>query len=180
MNPTLRTPGNKIEGLLNCALLLAALLACGSTTMTSSRDVPSREPDCDFEILTALPASGYHEVAVVDVQGKGLTEIADFKEEIQPSVCEAGGDAALALANGNGVYIKATVIVWAKQAPAQPVAAAPAEGCKFDTQCKGDRVCVAGECRDPQPSAAPAATPPPPAAGGVVSPPPAPTVPPGK
>lgn len=25
----------------------------------------------------------------------------------------------------------------------------PAEGCKFDTQCKGDRVCQKGECVDP-------------------------------
>ena len=37
-------------------------------------------------------------------------------------------------------------------AVAPPPAAAP--GCSFDTQCKGDRVCVHGECVTP-PSAAP-------------------------
>ena len=151
------TPRNKLEGLFMCGSLLAALLACGSVTMTPSREVPPREPGCDFEILTAPPAFGYYEVAVIDVQGKGNTEIDEFKNEIRPYVCEAGGDAAWALANGAGVYIKATVLLRAKRVPPQPVAApVPSEGCQFDTQCKGDRICVAGECRDPQPSSAPA------------------------
>jgi hypothetical protein len=35
-------------------------------------------------------------------------------------------------------------------APPAPVAAAE-NGCKYDTQCKGDRVCVKGECVAPEP-----------------------------
>lgn len=143
--------------------------------MTPSRQVPAREPNCNFDILTAPPGPGYYEVAVVDVsEGELLREIDRFKKEIRPHVCQAGGDAAWALANGNGVYIKATVLKRTPPAPVQAAVAAPAEGCKFDNQCKGDRICVAGECRDPQPSAAPAAAPPP-AVTGVAAPPPAPT-----
>src|SRR5688572_15971846 len=158
MNAAVSTPGSKFGGFVNCALLLAALLACaGSSKMTSSREVPPRAANCDFEILTAPPGPGYYEVAVVDVpEAKKYDEIADFKEEIRPHVCQAGGDAAWALANGYGYYIKATVLKQAKPLQAEPVAAAPAEGCKFDTQCKGDRICEAGECRSPAPSPPPA------------------------
>ena len=38
-------------------------------------------------------------------------------------------------------------------------AAAPAHGCQFDTQCKGDRVCVKGEGVDPAPTTPPTAAP---------------------
>ena len=175
-------------------MLLAALLACGGPTkMTASREVPPRAPDCDFEVLTAPPGPGYYEIAVVDVPAaKQYDKVGRFKDHIRPHVCEAGGDAAWVLANGAGVYIKATVLKRATPVQAQPVAATPAptEGCKFDAQCKGDRICVAGECRAPAPSAPPATgtpspaatgtTAPTPTAGGTVAPtsPPAPTTPP--
>jgi hypothetical protein len=81
-------------------------------------------------------------------------------------VCKAGGDGAIAFANGYGMWIKATVIkrtgVAAAPAPAAaPVASAPAaaipaaasgaehSGCSYDTQCKGDRICEAGRCVSP-------------------------------
>jgi hypothetical protein len=86
-------------------------------------------------------------------------------------VCKAGGDAVIALANGNGQYIKGTVLKRiAASAPAQPqppppVVVAPpvpgeqtAGGCQYDTQCKGDRVCVNGTCTAPTPVSAPATT----------------------
>jgi hypothetical protein len=37
-------------------------------------------------------------------------------------------------------------------APAQPIAAAKSSGCEYDTQCKGDRVCVNHQCINPVPS----------------------------
>jgi hypothetical protein len=36
--------------------------------------------------------------------------------------------------------------------PATQIASAPAAGCQYDTQCKGDRVCMKGQCVDPAPS----------------------------
>ena len=71
-----------------------------------------------------------------------------FKEVIERDVCQAGGDAAVAMANGSGIYIKATIL---KSTGGAAAANAPttAVGCQFDTQCKGDRICVKGECTDP-------------------------------
>jgi len=42
-------------------------------------------------------------------------DLAEFKQVIRPRVCEAGGDAAIAITNGGGVYLKATVIVLPKK-----------------------------------------------------------------
>lgn len=52
------------------------------------------------------------------------------------------------------------------QSATPPVAAkasAEAAGCNFDTQCKGERICVKGECVEPAPAGSAPATAPPPA-----------------
>lgn len=148
---------------------------CGSTKMTpSGPEQEARDPACEFRVFTTAPAGGYAEIAAIDVQPGGyghkmFTDIADFKEEIRPSVCQAGGDAVIAYANGYGMYIKATVlkelpeaakptVASTSGAPAAQAPSIPQDGCRYDTQCKGERVCVNGECVDPTP---PAATAPP-------------------
>jgi hypothetical protein len=146
-------------GLL-CACV--SLAACGSTTMlTTGAKQPPRPQGCDFQVLTGVPASGYSELGTIDVQPGGwgsnvYTHLDGFKEKIQPYVCEAGGDAALAVANGYGMYIKATILKrTGAAAPAADPSHADAAGCQFDTQCKGERVCVKGECVDPAKKVAP-------------------------
>lgn len=122
--------------------------------MTRSRlRAAPREANCDFAILTAYP-EGHAEVASIDVEAYGatvFTRLADFQEHIRPYVCEAGGDAAVALANGYGVYIKATVLKRLPSRVGSPASlrAAPSSGCQHDSQCKGDRVCEAGRCVSP-------------------------------
>jgi hypothetical protein len=91
------------------------LLACGSTTVTKSGQPTSpHEPTCDFAIYT-VPPEGYAEVGSIDVSGglygaNTFRDLNDFKDHIRPAVCNLGGDAAVAWANGQGIYIKATVI----------------------------------------------------------------------
>jgi len=159
------------------------LSGCGSTNMTpTGPKQESREANCEFQIFTTQP-TGFAEIAAVDVKPGGyghnvFTDIADFKEEIRPSVCQAGGDAAIAYANGYGMYIKATILKRLEPgegaaAPTAEAAPAASGGCQFDTQCKGERVCVKGECVD-QPSAAAAAPAPAPAPATVAPPAPAP------
>ena len=122
--------------------------------------MPAREPRCDFQILTAAPSGGFVEIGTVDVNpgaygSNSYRKIDSFKHEIQPYVCLAGGDAAIAYANGYGMYMKATILkATAGAAQAAPAAARDTTaggdtGCKYDTQCKGDRICVAGACADP-------------------------------
>ena len=148
---------------LFCALFL---LGCGVET-TLTRTGPKQPPlpeNCPFEVFTAAPTGNYIEVGTLDLTAGGTTNLGEFRRGIRPQVCRAGGDAALALANGYGVYIKATVLKRVDAPPAPPGNAAPGlpappqlpppqppGGCSFDTQCKGDRVCVQGACVDPAP-----------------------------
>jgi hypothetical protein len=64
-------------------------------------------------------------------------------------------------AHGGGAYSTPQVsckpeVVAAKPGQETAPAAAAAAGCSYDTQCKGDRVCVKGACVDP--SSTPAAS----------------------
>lgn len=150
---------------------------CGSTKMTTTtgNKYEPREPTCAFKLVTTLPEGKWEEIAIIDVNPGGyghnvFRELEDFQEEIRPKVCEAGGDIALATANGYGMWIKATVLKKGEPtapadapAPVEPAASAVAQappaapiGCGYDTQCKGDRICVEGACVDPKPAPPPA------------------------
>jgi hypothetical protein len=116
----------------------------------------SRGEHCEFQVLTAMPAGQFVEIGTIDVQqsgwGDGVFRTLDaFKDHIEPYVCRAGGDVAVAMANGYGMYIKATVLkTKASTAEAQVSPKEVPGGCQFDTQCKGDRLCVKGECVEPE------------------------------
>jgi hypothetical protein len=116
---------------------------------------------------TTPPGRGYVEIATLDIErgfmgDNTLEDSAELKKSIQPDVCAAGGHAVIAYANGRGHYVKASVLretedFAAQPAPARVAPAAPAAGqpgCQYDTQCKGERVCVSGQCVDPAPNAA--------------------------
>ncbi len=165
--------------------VLCFLVACGSTNMTATGAPQTpREANCSFDILTSTPLLGYEEIGTIDVTPGGygvnqFTDLSDFKAHITPNVCKLGGDAAIAAANGFGMYIKATVLKRvARPAPAAPAAPTAAQasaeapkkhGCEFDSQCKGDRICVDGHCEAPV--AAASAEPAPVAAAPSASPP---------
>ncbi len=58
--------------------------------------------------------------------------------------------------HGGGQYAASQVSCNAEPAAAgnerrtaPPAAPAPVGGCSYDTQCKGDRICVAGRCTSP-------------------------------
>lgn len=134
-----------------------ALAACGETSLhRTGQRFPPRPPTCDFQVLTATPNGGHVEVGTVDVEPGGwgqntFTQLGAFKREIAPAVCKAGGDVAIASANGFGMYIKATILkrVDTPSSTTSVTSAGSAGGCSFDTQCKGDRVCVQGACVEP-------------------------------
>jgi hypothetical protein len=163
---------------------LLFLTACGTTKLTRvGAPQPARALNCEFDVYTTAPQGSFVEIGTLDVNpgayGTNVyRDLSDFKEEISREVCKSGGDAAIAYANGYGMWIKATVIKRTAPAPqlakqAAPVAAAPQAapvaapqaapgattpapssgaapaGCSYDTQCKGDRVCEAGQCVSP-------------------------------
>jgi hypothetical protein len=158
--------------------LFVSLSACAdSTALTrTGPEYPPRDPSCDFLAFAAYPGTGFTEIGTIDVEPKSwapFIRIDDFKEEIRPYVCQAGGDAVIAYVNGKGWYIKAVVLKQVAApaepsaqtrapvpaAPAPPLAPGPAAGCQYDTQCKGDRVCTSGVCVDPVPAPAAPSTP---------------------
>ena len=180
-----------LGGVLGVYLLgLGACLPSGKVSVTGPAQAP-REASCDFAVLTVPPASGFVEIGAIDFSqsftGKMYSELDELKTAITPDVCKAGGDAAIALANGLGEYIKVTIVKRVPDAPARPVSAAPAAppsaaaavalkpaedlGCHYDTQCKGDRICSDGKCVPP--SAPPVAAAPAPAPAPSAAPPPA-------
>lgn len=142
--------------LIAVAPIAVALTACGYTkmTLTGSRGIP-RPMDCDFEVFTASRASGFRELGTIDVETdwrarNDLRQLAYFKTQIQPYVCDAGGDAVFAHANGEGLYMKATIVKRVEPPRDEPQAErADLAGCRYDTQCKGDRICVQGTCTAP-------------------------------
>ena len=157
------------------ALTLGACMPHGTVSSTGPAQ-PPRESGCDFPVLTVVPSGGYYEIGAIDFtqgfNGKMYSEVEELKAAIRADVCKAGGDAAIAFANGYGDYVKVTVIkravstVPASSAPPAapsasstplPVGAAAAAdlGCHYDTQCKGDRVCNDGKCVPPSPTAPP-------------------------
>jgi hypothetical protein len=147
--------GNLLSRSLAALGFVVFVAACTTTGLTATGPtVPSQEAPCAFQILTAAPSVEYVEVGVVnahlgDYGSNAFSTLADFKKEITPYVCRAGGDMAVAYANDAGIYIRATVL---RSTGAKPASASrPAAGCQFDTQCKGQRVCVRGECMDPSP-----------------------------
>lgn len=77
-----------------------------------------------------------------------IKTLGEFKARIRSLVCAAGGDAAIAFANGVGDYTKATVLKATPDERDEPVSAR-ASGCSYDTQCKGERICHQGVCVDP-------------------------------
>jgi len=160
----------KIPGCaLGLGVFAVGFLACNSTTVTATGPAQSpRRLDCDFEILTSTPLLGYQEIGTVDVTSNDtivgpIKNLSQFKDHIRPHVCQLGGDAAIARANGDGWYVNASVMKRVSStSPAAPapvpvaVAANPeSQGCAFDAQCKGDRICVEGKCQSPAPNAAP-------------------------
>jgi uncharacterized protein YceK len=128
-------------------LVAVWLSACAPVLTRTGPTSPPRGQTCDFQLLTTVPSRPYVELGVVDLPMDALganmiTNLADFKAKIAPQVCEAGGDVALTTANTYGMYLKATILKFTAEPPA-------AQGCQYDTQCKGDRVCRAGACTDP-------------------------------
>ena len=150
-------------------LVLLAVTGCGGSIVLS-RSGPrqeARSEDCPYRMYTVPPSKGFIEIGTVDVSrgsAEVASEITDFKRQIRPLVCAAGGDAAIAFANNQGLYLRATILKReaAPLVPEAPATAAQDLDCHYDTQCKGDRVCEGGRCVSP---AAPGVAPTPSAPG---------------
>jgi hypothetical protein len=127
-------------------MAIIALAGCGAPALTTAGpDSPASPLPCEFQLLTVTPSGGYVEKGVFQAQlgdygSNAFSTLADFKREIAPYVCRVGGDIAVAHANPDGIYLRATIL---------KATVAPPAGCAIDAQCKGQRVCLKGKCVEP-------------------------------
>lgn len=91
------------------ALGCAGMASPDRYTQTGLRRDPKR-PDCEYQLLTSVPARPFEELGIVDAYQSQTRDTAIFVSGMRSHVCAAGGDAAIAEKAGNGFYIKATVI----------------------------------------------------------------------
>jgi hypothetical protein len=131
---------------LAVSVALLALAGCVPyLSQTGPLEKPLR-PDCPVRLLTVAPSAPFTELAVVwDLNSR--LDVPALTEQLRPFVCKAGGNAAI-VRRCDDSACSATVI---KLNQPEPGAGEAASGCQYDTQCKGDRLCVAGRCTDPAP-----------------------------
>jgi hypothetical protein len=71
----------------------------------------AKAANCDFLIATSKVDRPYDEIAILDAK-MWAEDAASFKQTVAAQVCEIGGDAVIAEVNGNGRYVRGTVLRW--------------------------------------------------------------------
>jgi hypothetical protein len=131
------------RGFVGCACIAAGLAGCASLQSASSGQVGCAEQD----IKISDDKTGWDtRTWTAECHGKKFYCSALGNNQSTQVSCKEAAD-------GSRPAAEAAV------SPAASPAATPATvtpGCQYDTQCKGDRVCVKRECVDPAPQAAPA------------------------
>jgi hypothetical protein len=100
------------------AITLGALflLACGAPTLKFNGVGEARTPkppNCQITVYSGTPTKPYEELGTITIRYDNtgyLTKLEDVMKAIQPEVCKAGGDAAMARPNQYGTYVSATVL----------------------------------------------------------------------
>jgi hypothetical protein len=86
--------------------------------------------------------------AVTDARNQAVKLGATDLVYSSPSMGGDSGTTTSAMVIAEALKCDGAMVASAPPAPAAPAAAAIA-GCQFDTQCKGDRLCMHGECVEP-------------------------------
>jgi hypothetical protein len=106
-------------------LAIMLLAGCVPTsyayTPASSRTFQAKPENCAFEVMTSEPTQEFEEVGeLVHYNGDVAMNPDDLEKATAKQVCGVGGDALIAVSNGNG-YVKGRVIHYVKlPTPAAP------------------------------------------------------------
>ena len=93
-------------------LWFGACFAGPSYTFTKTGTAgAAKPPSCDFIIATTKVDRAYEEVGILDSK-IWAENAAQFKATVQKQVCDVGGDAVYAEVNGNGRYVRGTILRW--------------------------------------------------------------------
>jgi hypothetical protein len=127
---------------LALAIAALALVGCEPVLTQTGPILKPLKPDCPVRIFSVAPSAPFTELATIS----GVASLrSPEQDQLRPYVCKIGGNAAIIRWCEDG-FCGATVIKLNQPEPGSEEAVA---GCQYDTQCKGDRICVAGRCNDP-------------------------------
>ena len=107
--------------------LLALVFVAGCVPVTyaftpsSNRPLSPRPENCAIDVVTSTPEKNYEELGTLEhYNGDVPKDTGKFKSAVHKQVCQAGGDAVIAISNENGRYAKGSVIKWVGEM-AEPV-----------------------------------------------------------
>jgi hypothetical protein len=73
-----------------------------------------KEDDCDFAVYEAPPEAPFDALGIIapgDIESESLDEdVEDFRDFASKAVCTSGGDALVAERDGEGRYVRGTII----------------------------------------------------------------------
>lgn len=99
-------------------LPLVLLAGCATATFAytpASAQASSPKPDnCVVDVLGSPPSRSYDEVGTLEYyNGSEPTSLAEFRKAVATQVCQAGGDAVIAIPDEKGKLTKGSVIRYA-------------------------------------------------------------------
>ncbi len=108
-------------------LLLIVAAACApyrpqyATTVSTNQQLTAKPASCDFRVVNLAPTTtGFEEIATLTPKPSlEAWTPEDFKKAVQADVCRLGGDLVVTEINGQGAYVRGTVL---RAAPAAAAA----------------------------------------------------------
>lgn len=112
-------------------LPLVLLAACTPTEFAFSpmvKGVVAKPSNCPVDVVTSPPSRGYQELGTLELyNGSAPKTLDEFKKAVHKQVCEVGGDAAIAIGDGNGTFTKGSVLAYTDTGAAPVKPGAPPE-----------------------------------------------------
>ena len=91
-------------------------------TPESAKPISPKPDNCKVEVLTTAPDGSYEVVGTLEqYNGTPTKNVDKFRSAVDTQVCQAGGDAVIAIANEKGEYSKGSVIKYAALPMATPL-----------------------------------------------------------
>ena len=118
---------------LALSALLALLPACARTSnyVRTGNPRPALPEGCEFTVYRSPPPGRYTEIGIVEFSvlgggAKGRAQnVGEAKERAAPHVCKEGGNALILQGDGQGSFVRATVIATAAPEPEPPQGETP-------------------------------------------------------
>lgn len=93
-------------------LVLAACTAPRTYKLSTTQQVATtpKPANCDFRVVNLPPSGDFDEIATLDFVYDPAHDPEDFKRSVRDKVCSVGGDVVVSEINGNGLYVRGTVL----------------------------------------------------------------------